>query len=161
MPYPTPLSEHFTLEALTASSTAQAKGIDNTPSEDLAGNALRLCGLLEEVRAYLSKLYNQDTPLVPTSGFRCHDLNAAVGGQPNSQHVLFQACDFHTLGQPVAVVFQDLRESGLAYDQLILELDTRGDLWIHVSVSAEGQEPRREVLRGTKTAYGSSFQRLP
>ena len=49
----TRLSEHFTLEELTFSATAQRKQIDNNPPAEVLENMKRLAAGLEEVRAAL------------------------------------------------------------------------------------------------------------
>lgn len=48
--------------------------------------------LLEEIRQYF------DTPVIVTSGARCPQHNADVGGVPNSQHVLGRAADIQVRG---------------------------------------------------------------
>ena len=75
----TPLTRHFALEEFTASVTARDKGIDNTPDEAAVVAITRLARTLEVVRALIS-----DVPITITLGFRCPELNAAVGGASNS-----------------------------------------------------------------------------
>ena len=50
------LSEHFSLEELTASEVAARAGIDNTPSAETMRNLLRLAVRLELVRAARNEL---------------------------------------------------------------------------------------------------------
>ena len=165
--FPAMLSQHFSLESLEHSQKALDLGIDNTPPDSTAGNALRLAESLETCRAFLCSHYGKDVPMVPTSGFRCLELNHAVGGagikpgQTLSAHCDFRACDFHPLGVNLVDAFEALRRSGLPFDQLILEMDSRGDLWIHWGIAPEGVTPRQEVLRGLKTPTGSTYTRLP
>ena len=68
-----------------------------------------------------------------TSGFRSPRLNEAVGGVPSSQHVKGEAADI-TVGNPEdnRKLFELIRTSGLAFDQLI---DERNYTWLHVSYS--------------------------
>lgn len=72
-----------------------------------------------------------------TSGFRSPRLNEAVNGVPSSQHVKGEAADI-TVGNPEdnRKLFELIRTSGLAFDQLI---DERSYAWIHVSYSAENR----------------------
>ena len=63
------LSEHFTLEELTASEVAARAGIDNTPSAETMRNLLRLATGLELVRAALG-----NNPIHVTSGYRFHTM---------------------------------------------------------------------------------------
>ena len=139
------LTPHFTLEELTVT---QHRGIDNTPPTlALLGNLRRTAMLLEQVRTRLG------VPILVSSGYRCPELNAAVGGQANSQHLTGQAADFIApgFGAPVAVV-SVLRDAiDLPYDQLILEFDR----WVHISWA---DTPRHQALvidkTGTRPMWG-------
>lgn len=74
--------------------------------------------------------------IVTNSGFRSEEVNKAVGGVPNSQHRLGQACDFHTPGLDLDKAFQLIKSSiKIPFDQLILETGSRGERWIHISTS--------------------------
>ena len=76
------LSEHFSLSELTKSSTAERKGISNEPDEEAIENLILVCDqILEPVRNHYGK------PFVPNSGFRCLELNRAIGSSDKSQHV--------------------------------------------------------------------------
>ena len=76
------LTEHFKLSEFTNSSTATARGIDNTPNEQQIANLKRICEeILEPLRAFAGQ------PIIIGSGFRCPALNKAVGGVKNSQHM--------------------------------------------------------------------------
>ena len=82
------LSEHFTLEEMTASETARKMHIDNTPPDIVIKNLKILCTqVLEPAR----QRYGH--PLTISSGFRCMKLNRIVGGQPNSYHLKGMAAD--------------------------------------------------------------------
>lgn len=139
------LTPHFTLEEMTAT---QHRGIDNTPPTLTVIDALRRTAmLLEQVRTRLG------VPVLVSSGYRCPELNAAVGGQKASQHLLGQAADFiaPAFGTPTTVV-SALRDAvGLDYDQLILEFGR----WVHISWSAT---PRHQALiidnTGTRPMWG-------
>ena len=82
------LTKHFKLSEFTNSSTATARGIDNTPNEQQIANLKRICEeILEPLRAFAGQ------PIIIGSGFRCPALNKAVGGVKNSQHMTGEACD--------------------------------------------------------------------
>lgn len=82
------LSEHFTLEELTRSDTAKRLRIMNEPSQTELKNLQILCQqVLEPARNVVGK------PLVITSGYRCKQLNRAVGGVANSYHIQGRAAD--------------------------------------------------------------------
>ena len=137
----TPLSDHFTLEDLTRSQTALRKGIDNTPSDDIVTALTGLCNdLLEPARALWG------VPVSIDSGYRCPELNDAVGGanKPGhvSEHVYGRAADCIPIGLNLQEAFDQARHSDLPYDQIIFECLA----WIHLGKAADGVEPRRQAL---------------
>lgn len=84
----------FTIEELTRSSTAERLHIDNKPSEAVVGNLKRLAEqTLDPARALLG------SPIFVNSGYRCPQLNKAVGGVPNSFHLQGRAADLDTRGE--------------------------------------------------------------
>lgn len=129
------LSPHFTLAELTVSETAARAGIDNDPSPEAIERLKKLCQLLEAVRVRLG-----GAPIVVNSGYRSPKVNALVRGAPTSQHCRGEAADFIVprFGHPVQVCTA-LRDSGIEYDQLILEFGR----WTHISVA---DKPRHQAL---------------
>ena len=130
----TKLSANFSLEELTASATAKAKKIDNTPSLEVKKNLERLC---KEVLQPIRDKYGR--AITVTSGYRSPKLNAAVGGVKNSQHVLGQAADIKCTATSKAYLFNLIREMILKREikvgQLIWEYGTKKEPnWIHVSL---------------------------
>lgn len=124
-----PTSEHFTLEELCRSQVAVCLGIDNEPKrEDIIANLKRLAfHTLEAVR-----LLNDNKPITITSGYRCKELNRAVGGVATSQHQNGCAADF-VVGSAAENrrLFDKIKSSGsVPFDQLILEPKAG---WIHIS----------------------------
>jgi len=117
------LTQHFTLEELTFSSTAQRLGIDNSPTPTIAAHLTRLAMGLEQIRALLG------APMHIDSGYRCPALNKAVGGVPDSAHVHGYAADFvcPDYGSPLMIA-RAIAGSGIAFDQVIQE-----GSWVHVS----------------------------
>ena len=132
------LSENFSLEELTASETAARKGIDNTPSEDVINNLKRLAAALQEVRALLNH-----RAILVSSGYRSPELNQAVGGSATSDHCKGLAADFicPSYGTPNDIV-RTIAASSLSFKQVIREFDK----WVHLSIPAEGQEPKKQAL---------------
>ncbi|GGB91858.1 hypothetical protein GCM10011494_07780 [Novosphingobium endophyticum] len=75
------LSEHFTLEEMIRPQTAAGRGIDNTPSPEVIANLEALClNLLARVRLHFA------APVLVSSGYRCPELNVAVGGSRTRQY---------------------------------------------------------------------------
>lgn len=127
------LSEHFTLEELTASEVALRKGIDNTPTDDIVANLTELAGYLERVRTLLG------VPMHVNSAYRSPKVNAAVGGSSTSAHMTGQAVDFvaHDFGTPQDIA-RAIEASDIQFDQLIYEGN-----WVHFGIRGD---MRRQVL---------------
>ena len=84
------LTPHFKLSEFIKSSTATARKIDNTPSQEVISNLQVLCqNVLEPLREYFN------CPIIIGSGYRSPALNKAVGGVANSQHMTGEAADIH------------------------------------------------------------------
>ena len=83
------LSENFTLEELIRSNAAERMGFDNVPKDEKVVENLRsLClEVLQPLRDYVG------APVHINSGYRCPELNMAVGGVKNSQHLRGEAAD--------------------------------------------------------------------
>lgn len=118
--------KHFTIEELTRSTTARQRGIDNTPSQLVINN---LHALVDNILDPLREAWG--APIHVNSGYRCRELNKAVGGVPQSQHILGEAADI-TAGsrEQNKRLFSLLQQLNLPVDQAINEHDYA---WIHVS----------------------------
>jgi len=128
------LSKHFSLSELTKSDTAIRKGIDNTPNDQEVENLILLCNeILEPVREHYG------IPFAPNSGFRCLDLNRAIGSSDKSQHVSGKAVDFEISGLDNKEVALWVMEN-CDFDQLILEFYKEGEPssgWVHCSYDVD------------------------
>lgn len=119
------LSEHFTLAEFTTSDYAVRNGIDNTPSELVIANLKQLCEYtLEPLREIVKK------PIIITSGYRCSELNTAIGGSDTSQHVRGKAADIIVPNMTVDEVFE-IGAKYVTHDQIIHEFSR----WVHISYS--------------------------
>jgi putative chitinase len=128
------LTPHFSLEEFTLSSTALAHGIDNKPLPIHLEHLKTLAATMEDVRA----LFNVAIEI--TSGYRNPEVNALVGGVPDSAHALGFAADFHVHGFTDLDAAKLIRDSALKFDQLIFEKNR----CVHLSVDPQ---LRRQVLR--------------
>jgi zinc D-Ala-D-Ala carboxypeptidase len=132
------LSEHFTLEEMTAT---QCRGVINDPLPDtievLRDTALKM----EAVRALLG-----GPAIHVNSGYRSPLVNRMVGGSPTSAHLYGYAVDFiaPSFGTPLEVA-KAISASVLAFDQLIWEEET----WVHISFDPK---MRQQVM--TKRRHG-------
>lgn len=133
------ITKNFTLEELLRSATASRLSIPNTPSLSVTHNLILLCNhILQPLRNAYGK------PIIVNSGYRSPELNKAIGGAKNSQHMRGQAADIKgscgTIPQENRHLFELIQKLNLPFDQLI---DEKNYSWIHVSFS---DTPRHQVL---------------
>jgi len=133
------LSPHFTLEELTVT---DHRLLDNTPNAGEIENLRRLALFLEKVKEVLG-----GRAVMVNSAYRSKAVNDAVGSKDTSQHRLGCAADIRVPGMTPDAVVRAVRASGLAYDQLIREMDS----WTHLSIPALPAEPRHMALIIDKT----------
>lgn len=125
--------KYFTISELCRSDAAVKKGIGNLPDGDAVACLQRLVEkVLDPAREWLG------APVTVTSGYRCGELNRAVGGSPTSQHMKGEAADL--VCKDNKRLF-DLIRDRLEFDQLIWE---NGGQWVHVSYSRE--KNRKQIL---------------
>ena len=119
------MSKYFTRQEFENSQWAIRRGKDNVMDEDTVKRARMLCRhVLDQLREHFN------SPVIVTSGFRCEQVNTAVGGSPSSQHKLGEAADIQVIGHSAFEVADWLvEESDLDFDQVIYEFDS----WVHVS----------------------------
>lgn len=151
------LSAHFGLLELVASPTAEARHILNAPDPQALGNLARLAAALEQVRAILG-----GAPLHINSGYRCPELNAAVGGNPHSYHQYGCAAD---LAPPAGLTVPQMMDTlapatDIAYDLLLDEGTADGaHRWLHFQIPKPGETPRRLVRVATVDHVGGTITR--
>jgi len=145
------LTEHFTLAEFERSATAARLHIDNRVPAELVPNTRNLCEqVLEPLREHFQEA------VYVTSGYRCPQLNKAVGGVANSQHMRGEAADICPIvgGRPDSTSPEARRRlrkwaewimDNCPFDQLLRE--RRGNsFWIHVSLRRAGRN-RQMVSR--------------
>jgi len=133
----TKLAPNFTFAELTATNHASLLDKNRKEAEQYLDAGKALAAMMQVVRDHFKK------PVIIHSAFRGPALNAAIGGSKTSQHMKFEACDFHVEGETLQAVFDWIRKhSGLKYGQVILEGRQPGKpTWIHLSLG----EPWREA----------------
>ena len=132
------ITNNFTMEEFTRSETADKLGIQNVPGSRERLAIVNLCTkLLQPLRDAYGK------PMTINSGYRCPELNKAVGGVPNSQHVLGMASDISIDGK-ARDLLEVLKESGLPFDQAILY---RKRNFLHVSLKLEGEQRKQIIIK--------------
>ena len=132
------ITDNFTLEEFIYSDTAVAKGIKNEPGTRERLAMMNLCvKLLQPLREAIGK------PISINSGYRCPELNKAVGGVLTSQHVKGEAADLSISGK-AGDLLEVLEESGLPFDQAILY---RKKNFLHVSLKLEGAQRKQIIIK--------------
>jgi hypothetical protein len=125
----------FTLKELIHTNT----GLNNIPSFEQVDNLYNLViNVLDPLRA------KYGWPIRVNSGFRSPEVNKAVGGAKNSQHLCLNgsaAADI-TAGDKDSnkKLFNLIIKLDLPWDQVILE---NGGEWVHVSYSPQ---ERKQIL---------------
>ena len=133
------LSENFTLEELIHSNTAERMGIDNVPKDEKVVENLRsLClEVLQPLRDYVG------APVHINSGYRCPELNMAVGGVKNSQHCRGEAADIRIVSPKQGREWAAWIEDNCRFDQMLLERNKSGAVWLHVSCKRDASKNRQ------------------
>lgn len=117
--------KYFTIKELTKSSTAEAKGIDNTPTQEVERN---LTALVDNILDPLRAIYGK--PITVNSGYRCPELNRAVGGSATSDHVKGFAADITAGSKEENERLFNIIKHNFHFSQLI---DEKNFSWVHVS----------------------------
>ena len=142
------LSDNFYLNEFTVSQVAERHGYKNEPNEKQIGNLRLLCvNVLQPLREIIN------VPIFINSGFRSFDVNAAVGGRFNSQHLEGKAADFIVYSLDLVDVFNIIMRR-LLFDQLIYEFGK----WIHISWN--GESNRKEVMTSKKVYEKTVYEKV-
>lgn len=141
------ITDNFTLEEMLRSTTAQSIGVSQAePPYSVVIALTRLCErVLQPIRDHFKE------PVIISSGYRCPQVNKAVGGVQNSQHITGQAADIYLGGDTgrESAYFQWIRQN-IDYDQLILEGNQKTS-WIHVSYNSLKLNRHKSWMQLTKT----------
>ena len=141
------LSKNFTYEEFIRSSTAERMGIDNRPKtkeeeKKVIENLRNLClEVLQPLRDYVG------APVHINSGYRCKALNLAVGGVKNSQHSRGEAADIRIASPKQGREWAAWIEDNCRFDQMLLERNKNGGVWLHVSCKRDEKANRQVFSR--------------
>lgn len=131
------MAKYFTLGELCKSDVAVEKRIENTPDNPTIE---RMQALMDECLDKVREMWGK--PIGVNSGYRSYELNKAVGGAKNSQHLRGEAADI-TAGtkENNRKLFDLIVASDIPFDQLI---DESGYRWLHISYCKDYN--RKQVL---------------
>jgi len=120
------LSKYFSKREMIRSSAADRLKINNEPNAEQLQNLKNFClTTMDAIRDHFNR------PIIITSGFRCPELNKAIGGEKDSEHQFGFAADFE-LGEPydrtLNSVFMEISVGNIPFTQVIYEFG-----WIHIS----------------------------
>jgi len=133
------ISEFVTYKEGTHSNTAVANKLDNTPTPEI------LLKMQIAAKAIFDPTRKALGPMRVNCFYRAPEVNKAVGGAANSQHVKGEAIDISGLGDvKTSEIFKFIKEN-LTFDQLIAENITNGEpAWVHVSYTSGNN--RNQIL---------------
>ena len=134
------LSEHFTLGEFTKSNSHPE--VYNIPSHEAIANLANLSKWLEVLRS------RAGAPIIINSGYRSPQLNRRIGGVPTSNHLTGCAADIRVknmeqLIRYAAILLDYADESKQEFDELLIERNSHGAIWLHFAVRPSGN--RRKV----------------
>lgn len=123
--------KYFSIDEMVRSTTAKKYGIDNSPSEDITNNlVLFIETVLDPIREDWGSAINV------SSGYRCPELNAKVGGAKNSGHQYGFCADLQVKGGMKMVrkladfIFDWMKDHQMKFDELLFERS--GNVtWLH------------------------------
>ena len=132
---------YFALDEFLSSETALLKKIANLPTFENVCNIYDLASLLDKIREKWGKAINV------SSGFRCPELNKAVGGVSNSGHLTGFAADLQSKDLDGLYKFMKdyLEDNNILFDELLFE-KSGNSRWIHFSLYSIDGKQRKKML---------------
>ena len=125
------MMKYFSIEELTKSATAKRLGIDNTPSDKIKKNlTLFIEKVLDPIRE------DWGSPIIVSSGYRCPELNKAVGGANTSGHQYGYCADLQVKGGMKKIreladfIFKWMKDHNMKWDEILFE-QSGGVTWLH------------------------------
>ena len=132
------LSEHFTLGEFTKSGSHPE--VYNIPSHEAIANLTWLEVLRKR---YNAKYGVGEEPIRINSGYRSPQLNKAIHGVAGSNHMTGCASDIRVenmeqLIRYAAILLDYAKESKQEFDELLIERNSHGAIWLHFAVRPSG-----------------------
>ena len=135
------MSKFFSLKELIASTEAYKRKIDNTPGEEEKEHLEELMEFLDGIRGAWG------SAIIVRSGYRCPELNEAVGGSKKSAHQAGYAVDCVPANNKKKKFFEFCKEylKSRDFDELLFEKNSSGSIWIHIALKSIDGKQRRKI----------------
>ena len=136
----------FSIEELTQSATAKRLGIDNTPSDEIKKN---LTMFIEKVLDPIREDWG--SPIIVSSGYRCPELNKAVGGANTSGHQYGYCADLQVKGglkkirELADFIFKWMKDHNMKWDEILFE-QSGGVTWLHFCWIGKDGKQRMKIF---------------
>ena len=151
------LSKNLSLKEATKSNTATRLGIKNEPEQWEINNLRAIAeNIFQPVRDHFG------VPIGVSSGYRCKELNKAIGGSKYSQHMIGEALDIDAdiYGKLTNAEIFNYIKNNLEWDQMIWEFgDDEEPNWVHVSYKETGQN-RKQLRRAYRDSKGVYYKNI-
>lgn len=135
------MKSYFTIEELCKSDVAEQQNIDNTPLENIQENLKKLIEFLNPLREAWGSAIRIN------SGYRCPELNQAVGGVATSAHCEGWAVDMYPINKKFTKFKQFIVDylKDKTFDQAIIEKSGHSQ-WIHLGLWSRGRQ-RKQIFK--------------
>jgi len=151
------LSKNLSLKEATKSNTATRLGIKNEPEQWEIDNLRAIAeNIFQPVRDHFG------VPIGVSSGYRCKELNKAIGGSKYSQHMIGEALDIDAdiYGKVTNAEIFNYIKNNLEWDQMIWEFgDDEEPNWVHVSYKEAGTN-RKQLRRAYRDEKGVYYKNI-
>lgn len=144
------ISENFSYKEFERSATADRKGICNVIRTFEVRDAVK--ELVDKILQPLRDAYG--SAITVTSGWRCEELNKAVGGSLTSAHVAGYAADIVPASGDIDAFFAFVKkwlvDNNIAFDQCAIETGNGGAKWVHIGLKGPNGRQLRRFYNWTK-----------
>lgn len=137
--------KYFKFSEMVKSDIAIKNNIDNYPKRaNIITNLYNLIKFLNPMRK------EWGSPVLITSGYRCNELNAILGGSDKSAHKIGFAVDLVPSNGKVIELFNFIKDylqtKNLEFDELILE-NKGNSVWVHFALYSIDGKQRKKILQ--------------
>lgn len=145
------LTEHFSFDELTGSSShPELVALNRRKAASYMDNIQLVANQLEILRHSIG-----DLPITVRSGFRCEELNKAVGGAKRSGHLSGLAADIVANGLSVKELFEHIKSNPIPHIAKVIH-EKIGSHWVHISFSQEDVKTPEYLV----TVDGRNYERV-